>query len=193
MEDPGGVWKSLNWINVPQVKRIANRDDSLALRFHTDTLVWMLGRALSDPAFASRRSKWMILAVRALRATGLLRLAALVPAELQPIMDVRLTKRSVAEMTVGGDRGTDGSVVAGGHAGIEEVRAARLDRQLEQIQREDIVRALKQTRCSKTKPAELLGVTFSNTVQNFALRDTSFRGVLTERSRARLAGSTPST
>jgi SAM-dependent methyltransferase len=105
MEDPGGVWKSLNWISVPQVKRIANEDDSLALRFHTGTLVWMLGRALSDPAFASRRSKWMILAVRALRATGLLRLAGLVPAELQPIMDVRLTKRCVARLRANGPAG----------------------------------------------------------------------------------------
>jgi hypothetical protein len=52
----------------------------------------------------------MILAVRALRATGLLRLAALVPATLQPIMDVRLTKRNVTTMGADDHQQADGSI-----------------------------------------------------------------------------------
>lgn len=93
MDDPVGVWKSLNWITVPQVKRMAGTDQSLAADFRTSTLEWMLERAVSDAEFARRRAGWMVAAIRMLRALHLLRLAALVPAACQPIMDARLTKR----------------------------------------------------------------------------------------------------
>lgn len=93
MDDPAGVWRSLNWITVPQVKRMAATDESLLVSFQTGTLVWMLERAVSDAEFARRRAGWMVAAVSALSTLGLLRFAALIPATLQPIMDVRLTKR----------------------------------------------------------------------------------------------------
>ncbi len=91
MDDPAGVWRSLNWITVPQVRRMAAEDPSLAISFQRGTLVSMLERAGSDVEFARRRASWMVAVVAALRRLGLLRLAALVPATLQPIMDVRLT------------------------------------------------------------------------------------------------------
>lgn len=91
MDDPAGVWRSLNWITVPQVRRMAAEDPSLAISFQRGTLVSMLERAASDVEFARRRASWMVAVVAALRRLGLLRLAALVPATLQPIMDVRLT------------------------------------------------------------------------------------------------------
>jgi SAM-dependent methyltransferase len=93
VDDPAGVWRSLNWITVPQVRRMAATDESLLASFQTGTLVWMLERAVSDAEFARRRAGWMVAAVRALGKVGLLSLAALVPATFQPIMDVRLTKR----------------------------------------------------------------------------------------------------
>lgn len=93
MDDPAGAWRSLNWITVPQVRRMAASDESLLASFQTRTLVWMLERAVSDAGFARRRSAWMVTAVRALRRARLLRFAALVPAMFQPVMDVRLTKR----------------------------------------------------------------------------------------------------
>lgn len=94
MDDPAGVWKSLNWITVPQVKRMAGTDQSLVADFRTSTLPWMLERAMNDAEFARRRAGWMVAAVRMLRALHMLRLASLVPAVCQPIMDARLTKRS---------------------------------------------------------------------------------------------------
>ena len=92
VDDPAGLWKSLNWITVPDVRRMARSDGSLVVHFRTSTLTWMLERALTDGEFAKRRAGWMVSAIGILRKLGLLRLAAFIPAAFQPIMDVRLTK-----------------------------------------------------------------------------------------------------
>jgi SAM-dependent methyltransferase len=92
MDDPIGVWKSLNWITVPQVRRMAAADASLAIAFQRRTLASMLERAVGDAEFVKRRAPWMISAIKVLRATRLLRFASLIPASCQPLMDVRLTK-----------------------------------------------------------------------------------------------------
>lgn len=93
IDDPKGLWRSLNWITVPKVKRFAATDTTIALRFHRAMLVWMLERTLNDKEFASRRAKWMVSAIRAAVAVRLHHLAGYIPAMLQPIMDVRLTKK----------------------------------------------------------------------------------------------------
>lgn len=93
MDDPGGVWKSLNWITVPQVKRMAGAVESLDVGFDTGTFAWILERALSDAEFAKRRSSWMVAVIRILSALRLSRLASLMPPTCQPVMDVSLTKR----------------------------------------------------------------------------------------------------
>ncbi len=93
MDDPQGLWQSLNWIDVLKVRAFAAADDSLVLTFNKRTLAWMLARALSDEGFAKRRARWMVAGIRLLSAMGVLKLVAWVPALLQPIMDVRLTKR----------------------------------------------------------------------------------------------------
>jgi SAM-dependent methyltransferase len=90
--DPIGLWKSLNWITVPQVRRIAAADASLAINFQRGTLASILERAVGDVEFAKRRAPWMVMGIKALKATRLLRLSALIPATCQPLMDVRLTK-----------------------------------------------------------------------------------------------------
>ncbi len=92
MDDPAGVWKSLNWITVPQVRRIAAADASLAIAFHSRTLAWMIERVVGDVEFAKRRAAWMVAAIKVLSTSRLLRFASLVPATCQPLMDVRLTK-----------------------------------------------------------------------------------------------------
>jgi SAM-dependent methyltransferase len=92
VDDPAGLWRSLNWITVPAVRRMARSDGSLRVHFRTSTLTWMLERALSDGEFAKRRAGWMVSAIGMLRKLGLLRLASFIPAVFQPIMDVRLTK-----------------------------------------------------------------------------------------------------
>jgi SAM-dependent methyltransferase len=93
MDDPQGLWQSLNWIDVLKVRAFAAADDSLVLTFNKRTLAWMLARALSDEGFAKRRARWMVAGIRLLSTMGVLKLVAWVPALLQPIMDVRLTKR----------------------------------------------------------------------------------------------------
>lgn len=94
MEDPGGVWRSLNWITVPKVARFARRDPRLTFDFDRGTMVSMLERALMDEQFASRRPDWMVSGIRIAAGMRLHRLAGLIPATLQPVMDVRLTKKS---------------------------------------------------------------------------------------------------
>lgn len=90
--DPMGLWKSLNWITVPQVKRMAAADASLTVDFQRRTLASMVERSVDDAEFAKRRAPWMVAAVRVLKATRVLRFASLIPATCQPLMDVRLTK-----------------------------------------------------------------------------------------------------
>jgi SAM-dependent methyltransferase len=93
VDDPSGLWRSLNWITVPKVERFAAKDATLTLRFHRAMLVWMLERALKDKEFAGRRAKWMVAVIRTAVALRLHHLAGYIPALLQPIMDVRLTKK----------------------------------------------------------------------------------------------------
>jgi SAM-dependent methyltransferase len=93
MDDPEGLWRSLNWITVPKVSRFAAKDATLTLRFQRATLTWMLERALTDKEFAGRRAKWMVAGVRTAAALRLHHLARYIPATLQPIMDVRMTKK----------------------------------------------------------------------------------------------------
>lgn len=93
MADAVGVWNSLNWITVPKVRRFAAADASLLLTFRRDTLVWMLERTLKDKAFAARRAGWMVALIRIAVTLNIHRIAGLVPAVMQPIMDARLTKR----------------------------------------------------------------------------------------------------
>lgn len=91
MSDAAGVWKSLNWITVPHVRRVAAH---LSPVFNKTTLVWILERALRDPQFAARRAPWMITIIRAAVGLHLHRMAQWIPAVMQPIMDVRLTRGS---------------------------------------------------------------------------------------------------
>jgi SAM-dependent methyltransferase len=92
VRDPVGLWNSLNWITVPQVRRMAAADVTLAVAFQRGTLASMIERTVDDVEFAKRRAPWMVKAIKALRATRLLRFASLIPATCQPLMDVRLTK-----------------------------------------------------------------------------------------------------
>ncbi len=93
VDDPIGLWQSINWITVAKVRRFAASDPRLTAYFRRTTLVWMLERALDDDEFARRRAPWMISIIRAAVAVRLHYLASYLPAVLQPIMDVSLTKR----------------------------------------------------------------------------------------------------
>ena len=96
MEDPEGVWKSLNWITVPQVRSIVRRLPELEIEFNRKILATTLERLASDPAFSLRRAPFVRMAVSALMKLGLHRLARFVPPALQPLMDCRLVRRAAS-------------------------------------------------------------------------------------------------
>jgi SAM-dependent methyltransferase len=90
--DPSGMWRSLNWINVFQVRRISKKLPWLRVIFNRLLLVSTLERISFDKEFSSRRSpairKLIILFVR-LRLHQLFRF---MPATIQPIIDCRVEK-----------------------------------------------------------------------------------------------------
>ncbi|RJQ68732.1 MAG: methyltransferase domain-containing protein [Desulfobacteraceae bacterium] len=90
--DPSGVWKSLNWINVPQIKKIVNHLPGLSVNFNRMFLVSTMERVRSDVGFASRRSMWVRLVIDVLISLRLHYLAGFLPASLQPIIDCTLTR-----------------------------------------------------------------------------------------------------
>lgn len=94
VDDPAGVWNSLNWISVPKVRKIAAKLKDTSLSFRKDTLSWMMLRVIKDETFASRRAKWMVAAIKAFERLGILKLADFITPALQPVMDCRLTKKS---------------------------------------------------------------------------------------------------
>lgn len=92
LDDPAGLWRSLNWITVTQVRRTVRLDPALRVRFQRSLLVRMLARAASDAQFSARRSTWLVALLRGLHFLQLHRLAAFIPATLQPVMDCRITR-----------------------------------------------------------------------------------------------------
>lgn len=93
IDDPAGLWRSLNWITVPQIKKITAQLPELETNFNRLFLVATLERITTDREFALRRSAWMRMFILALIRLRLLYLAGLIPAELQPIIDCTLRRR----------------------------------------------------------------------------------------------------
>lgn len=92
MADPVGTWKSLNWINVIEVRRILGRQPELSARFNRFMLVTTLERIAFDSVFAARRSpliRRFILQLVRLRAHKLL---GVLPVSLQPIIDCSIVR-----------------------------------------------------------------------------------------------------
>jgi hypothetical protein len=92
MPDPAGTWQSLNWINVPQIRRAVRHLPGLSVVFDRDLLVSTLERMVSDASFAERRSPLLRVALGWLVRTRLHRLFGLVPAVVQPVIDCRLLR-----------------------------------------------------------------------------------------------------
>lgn len=97
MPDPIRTWRSLNWINVVQIKRIVRRLSGLKVIFDRSMLPSTLERVALDKEFAGRRSpaiRSLILVLVRLRIHLLFRL---VPATMQPIIDCRIEKTTDIE------------------------------------------------------------------------------------------------
>ncbi len=93
LPDPEGTWRSLNWITLPQVNKIASGLPGVAAKFNREFLVSTFERINTDENFALRRSKWMRTLIQALLKFRVHRLAGYIPLALQPAIDCVLTKR----------------------------------------------------------------------------------------------------
>ena len=93
LDDPQGVWRSLNWITVPAIRGAASKLRDLDVRFNRAFLETVLERVVTDAGFATRRSGFIRRFVRALVALRIHRLATLFPPELHPTIDCVLTRR----------------------------------------------------------------------------------------------------
>lgn len=95
--DPVGTWKSLNWINIIQIKRVVRRLSGLKVTFSRSMLASTLERIALDKKFAGRRSpaiRNLILILVRLRIHFLF---GLIPAAMQPIMDCRIDRTADLE------------------------------------------------------------------------------------------------
>lgn len=103
IEDQVGMWQSLNWISVRQVRSAVKADPALTVRFDTTMIARTFERVGADPAFAARRSRWLVVFARWLVASRLHRVLAWIPAGLQPVIDCHLLRghHSRASSTAG--------------------------------------------------------------------------------------------
>jgi 2-polyprenyl-3-methyl-5-hydroxy-6-metoxy-1,4-benzoquinol methylase len=90
--DPEGTWKSLNWIDVIQIRRSIKSLPELNVAFHRWLLVSILERVVSDKGFSKRRPKWMCVVIAALVQSRLHHVFGLLPVMLQPIIDCTVTR-----------------------------------------------------------------------------------------------------
>jgi hypothetical protein len=92
MTHPYETWKSLNWINTNQVRRIGQKSSAMATTFNRLLLVSTIERVASDPTFASRRSPVVKKILLFLLKYRIHKLFQFIPVVLQPIIDCRLQK-----------------------------------------------------------------------------------------------------
>lgn len=97
MPDPSGLWKSLNWISVPGIRRMAKRMSGLKVTFNTAFFVSTLARVASDPDFAERRSPLTRNVILLLVKFHLHQLFRFVPAVMQPVIDCKVEKIPLSE------------------------------------------------------------------------------------------------
>jgi len=95
MPDPLGTWRSLNWISVPQLNKIARQHQNLSMHFNAAMFGETLVRVTTDDDFASRRSLWMRLLIRIIVRANLHKFVMYFPAQVQPIIDCSITKLDV--------------------------------------------------------------------------------------------------
>lgn len=90
--DPEGLWRSLNWITVPAIRRACRNLEGARVSFDTGMTAATLERVLTDPRFSARRPRWMKGLARLLVATRLARLLARLPASVQPLIDCQVAQ-----------------------------------------------------------------------------------------------------
>lgn len=91
-----GLWASLNWITVPQIRQVLAEIENVTFWFDRTLLERTLLRIESDPIFASRRSPWLRRLLNIAVYLGLHRLSRLIPARMQPNIDCHVLVKKVS-------------------------------------------------------------------------------------------------
>lgn len=100
MDNPLGVWDSLNWITVPAVRKIVKKLPDTSITFNTGTFEKILLRVVNDPEFSARRSALVKILVHATVTLGLHRLTRWIPETIQPIMDCTLISHNLSKSSL---------------------------------------------------------------------------------------------
>ncbi len=92
LPNPAATWRSLNWVNVFQIRRIGWRLHGIQIHFNRHFFIASIERLVSDINFASRRSPVVRKFLLFLLKYRLHQLLQFLPAEFQPTIDCRLQK-----------------------------------------------------------------------------------------------------
>ena len=90
--DPAGMWASLNWITVHQVRRTVGTIPMARVKFHREIMSTTFERVVYDKKFAARRSQWLRRLVTLFVFTRLHLVLDMLPASLLPIIDCTVLK-----------------------------------------------------------------------------------------------------
>lgn len=85
--DAQGLWDSLNWVSVGQIKRWATTRGDAEVILNPDALFDIWQRAKADPALMARHGGPLTRAVSVAETMGAAELLRVVPTTLQPVMD----------------------------------------------------------------------------------------------------------
>lgn len=85
--DSKGIWMSLNWISVSQVRRICRKELGVEPMFDRAVMHRFIQRALHDDEFRCRRGSLIPIILQLLDWLGATRLLMLMPAVCQPAMN----------------------------------------------------------------------------------------------------------
>lgn len=99
IQDPVGLWRSLNWITVGKIRNVAFQKNNLKVYFGRKLFAKVIERVVTDPIFANRRSLWMRWIFRLIVNWNLHNSAMLIPLSFQPVIDCSLTRSDNLECT----------------------------------------------------------------------------------------------
>ncbi|WP_026604257.1 class I SAM-dependent methyltransferase [Methylomonas sp. 11b] len=97
LQDPEGLWNSLNWITVPKIRNVVVKNKALKVYFGKKLFYRMLERLASDPIFSARRTPWMRQVLKMVVGSGLHKIAILIPPIVQPVIDCTLVRSETLE------------------------------------------------------------------------------------------------
>jgi 2-polyprenyl-3-methyl-5-hydroxy-6-metoxy-1,4-benzoquinol methylase len=94
MPDPGGTWKSLNWIDVTIINKSIKHIPDLRVVYNRNIFFSTIERTTIDSEFAKRRSGFVGILISVILRLRLHYLFRFIPVLFQPIIDCRITREN---------------------------------------------------------------------------------------------------